>query len=66
MSKDGKTRMVHLDLCLNSHFWYLMDSLEFYGNLNIFLRVFQPHVHGDERSAEDEHQHCYKRHAGKI
>ncbi len=52
-----------------SNKWIMCKSwmyFECYSNLNNLLCVFQPHVHGDERSAEDERQHCYKRHAGKI
>ena len=34
--------------------------------INNLFCASQSHVHGDERCAEDERQHCYERHAGKI
>ena len=57
-------------LRFTSYFWYLLGSVHItdllFEDLHFPFCVFQPHVHGDERSAEDERRYCYKCHVGII
>lgn len=51
---------------VSSHMDPVRHGNAFCDNLNNVVCAFQPHVHGDERSAEDERQYCYECHAWKF